>query len=82
MSGILAFLFLALMSVLAIWSQNHVLFMIVAGLAIMTGLYAPDIISGDYATTPLGISIGLTMIAYSLLCCGWAFRLMFWKEGA
>lgn len=74
------FLPLVLLSVLAFWKENAVLFIATSGLAIMTGLYAPDIISGDYLTTNLGISVGLMFIAYSFLCSGWAFRLMFWED--
>jgi len=69
------FIPLILISVLAFWKENAVLFMVAAGLAIMTGLYSPDLISGN-----LGISAGLMLIMYSLVCCGLALRMMFWKE--
>jgi ABC-type uncharacterized transport system permease subunit len=54
--------------------------MITAAVAMITGLYTPDMISGDYATTSMGIAIGLSLITFSLLCIALAFRLMFWKE--
>jgi len=66
-----------LISILALWKENHVLFMITAGISMMTGLYAPDVISGGYLQ--LGISVGLGLIAYSFLCIAWALRLMFWR---
>lgn len=77
--GILYFIPIALISLLAFWKENHVLFMALSGIAMMTGLYTPDIICGDYITTPLSYTIGLGMIAYSILCVAWALRLMFWR---
>ena len=49
--GILLLLPLIGFSVLAFWKENHILFMITAGIAIITGLNAPDILSGISATS-------------------------------
>lgn len=77
-----AFIPLILMSVLAFWKDNPALFLATTGIAIMTGLYSPNIINGLYTTTTIGIGIGLTLIAYSLICGAFALRLMLWqKEG-
>ena len=73
----LVFLPLLCVSAFAFWKENAVLFMIAAGIAMLTGLYTPDIISG-YPN--VGIAAGLMLIAFSLLCCGFAFRMMFWSE--
>jgi hypothetical protein len=77
--GILLLLPLIGFSVLAFWKENHILFMITAGIAIITGLNAPDILSGISATSSLGVTVGLMLILYALCCAGWAFKLMFWK---
>jgi hypothetical protein len=74
------FTLLVLFSVLACWKENHILFMINGGLAITTGLFAPDIINGNYETTNMGIAIGLLLITFGFLCWGLSFRLMFWRE--
>lgn len=68
---------LLIVSILAFWKEHAAMFMIVCGVAVMTGLYCPDMI-GTYPE--LGISIGLSIIAFGLLCAGWSFRLMFWSE--
>lgn len=79
LEGILALLPLCLFSILAFWKASDVLFIILFGVAVMTGLAAPDIINGNYNTTSLGISVGVLLVAYGILCAGWSFRLMFWR---
>ena len=70
------------LSALAWWRFNSIAFMLAGGLAIMTGLYAPDVISSASYTSPFDITIALTMICYGLCCWGFAFACMFWdKEG-
>ena len=76
MTGITMILVLALASALAFWRPNAVLFMITAGIAVMTGLYAPDLISG-VTMTPIGLSIGLLIIAYAFLCLAFAYITLF-----
>lgn len=77
--GLVYIIPLIVLSSLAFWKENAVLFLLVSGVAMMTGLYSPDILGGLNNSSPLGISIGLMLIGFSLLCCGWAFRLMFWR---
>jgi len=69
---------LVVLSALAFWKENVALFMITGGIAMMTGLYSPDIFS--QSTTNLGITVGLALMAYCFLCFAWAFRLIFWRE--
>ena len=72
---------LAVVSLLAFWKENHVLFMLAFGLAMITGLNAPDIISGSYETTPMGITLGALLLVFGILCAALSFRLMFWRGG-
>lgn len=74
--AIAQFIPIIIVSIAALWKENAVLFMIVAGTAIMTGLYAPDILNGSTVTTSFGISAGLAFIAYGLLSALWAFKLI------
>ena len=67
------------MTILAIWKENYILFLITFGIAWVTGLNSPDIISGNYVTNGMGITVGLCLIAYAFFCVGMAFRLMFWR---
>lgn len=76
----IAFVPLIFFSVLAFWKENHILFLITSGVAMLTGLYTPDMISGNYSTTSLGIAIGLGFVSYSFLCVGWALKLIFWRS--
>jgi len=72
---VMPFLPLALFSLLAFWKENALLFMLSAGASMMVGLYWYDAY-----TNPLGLSLSLTLIAYSLVCLGLALKLLFWKE--
>ena len=63
-------------SILAFWILHPVLFLITAGIAIMTGLYAPDILTGN-TTTVLSLSIGLAIVMYSFVCISFAYATMF-----
>ena len=63
-------------SILAFWRGHPVLFLITAGIAIMTGLYVPDLLTGG-TTTVLSMSLGLVIVAYSLVCVAFAYRTLF-----
>ena len=71
----MAFMALGLFSFLAFWKPNAVLFMILAGISIIAGLYWYDLY-----TTNIGLTMGLMLIAYALFCIGMAFRMMFWRQ--
>ena len=62
-------------SILAFWRLHPVLFLITAGIAIMTGLYVPDILTGG--TTVLSMSVGLVMVMYSFVCVAFAYITIF-----
>ncbi len=71
---IVAFMPLVLFSVLSFWRPNPVLFMLSAGVSLMTGFYYYD----TYVTN-LGLTLGLCLLAFSLFCLGMAYRTLFWK---
>lgn len=81
-SVIANFLPLLFFSVISFWKENHILFLITFGIAIITGLNSPDIIAGHYATTGIGITVGICTISYGLVCMAMAYRLIFWKDQA
>lgn len=66
-------------SILAFWKNNPVIYQLTAGISMMTGLCAPDIISGQYDTTNFGVTIAVSLIAYSLFCVGMAYIYLFWE---
>lgn len=82
LTGLMALVCLALLSVLAFWRPNAVLFMVLAAAGISLGLAAPDVMSSEATTTPLDLTITISLIGYGLMCSGWAFKLMFWREEA
>jgi len=63
-------------SLLAFWRMLPVLFMLTAGIALMTGLSAPNFLTGD-TTTPLSMSLGLMLVVYAFLCVALAFLTLF-----
>jgi len=65
----------AFFSVLAFWRPNTVLFMLAGAVSLFTGLYWYDTFN-----TPLGMTVALCLVAYCLLCFGYAFRNIFWKS--
>lgn len=75
MSLIFGFAVVALFSFLAFWKSNALLFMLLAGASLMVGFQWYDVY-----TTPVGLTISLILIAYSLVCLGFAFRCIFWRE--
>ena len=62
------------LSVMAFWKLNTVLFMLAGGASMMLGLFWYDVY-----TTDVGLSIGLMLIAYSFVCFGFGFRVIFWS---
>ena len=62
-------------SVLAFWKENALVFMLAGGVSMMTGLYWYDVY-----TNSIGLSVSLVLIAYSLVCFGFALRCIFWKK--
>lgn len=68
-------LFILGLSYLAFWRWNPVLFMLTAGASIVFGFYWYDAF-----TTNLGLALGLMMMAYALVCVGFAFRCIFWRN--
>lgn len=76
MSLFLAFIPVIFFSLLSWWKYNPILFMVTAGVSLLVGFNAPDFLSPD-TTTSLEVTIGLTFIAYALLCVGMAFQTIF-----
>ena len=66
---------LMIVSVLAFWRPNPILFMVMAGISIALGFNWYDV----YLTN-LGLTVGLMLIAFSLYCIGMAFRMLFWDR--
>lgn len=66
-----------LFTILGFWRHNAIAFMIAGGLAIITGLEAPDIISSTATTTPLDIAIAMGFLLWALACWGYSFMCMF-----
>lgn len=62
-------------SVLAFWRYNALLFMLAAGASLMTGLYWYDTYTNE-----LGLAMGILLIAYSLVCLGFAMQCIFWRK--
>jgi uncharacterized membrane protein (DUF2068 family) len=76
-------LILALMSGFAFWKERWAaLFMLCSGAAMILGLETPRLISPPGVQTPMGMTAGLAMVGYSLVCIGLAFRIIFWNEDA
>jgi hypothetical protein len=75
--GLLYLLPLLIISVLAFWKESFTLFMIAFGLAMVSGLNAPDIINGKGETTSMGLAIGILLMVYAIFCAAMSFRLMY-----
>lgn len=71
-----AIIILIFLAALAFWKPIAPLFMIMAGISLMLGLYWFDVF-----TTEIGMAISLGLIAYSLLCIGYAYKVIFWQPG-
>lgn len=75
LQGLVLLLPLIGFSILAFWRLHPVLFLITAGIAIMTGLYVPDILTGG--TTVLSMSVGLVIVMYAFVCLTFAYLTIF-----
>ena len=76
--AILLFVFLmplVFLSVIAFWRFSASMFMLSAGAGVATGLAWYDVY-----TTNWGLAIGIMLMAYGLVCLGFAFRCIFWKD--
>jgi len=62
------------LSVLAFWKYTALLFMLVAGASLILGFGFYDAF-----TTNLGLTLGLMMVVYALVCVAFAFRCLFWR---
>lgn len=80
LTSFLAFGILAFLSYIAFRWGNPVLWFIIFIDAYITGLYTPNLLSGVAESTPLGITIGLLLIAYALFAAGMSFVEMFTYE--
>jgi len=68
-----AVIILVFLTVIAFWKPIAPLFMIMAGVSLMLGLYWFDVF-----TTEIGMAVSLALIAYSLICMGYAFKVALW----
>jgi hypothetical protein len=75
--GFFTFLFIRIDSK---WG-SPVLALVTAGISLMTGFYAADIIDGYYTTTGYGLALSVALIIYGLVCIGWTWQMMFTKGG-
>ncbi len=80
LTGVLALMPITILCLLAFWKEVHLLFMLASVTALMTGLYMPDILSGESETTGLGIAAGLSFIMLALVLTAFAYKMMFWRE--
>ena len=69
---IIAFSAVMFFSVLAFWRQNTLMFMLAAGASLMVGFYWYDTYTNN-----LGLTIGLMLIANSLVCVGFGLGCVF-----
>ena len=70
-----------MLTVLAFWHPHTVIFMVLAGVSLMIGLYTPDMLNGT-ASTPLGLGIGLMMVVFAFLCLALAYKEIWPSEDA
>ena len=68
-------LVVVLLSILAFWKPNPVIFMITGACAIFTGFAWFDAYG-----THTGLAISLMLIAYCFVCFAFAYRYIFWSE--
>ena len=69
------FIPLVLFSVLAFRVSDALLFMLAGGSSLMIGFRWYDLF-----TTNVGLSVGILLVAYSLVCLGFALQCIFWRE--
>jgi len=75
MSLVLAGLVVVFFSVLGFWRPNPVLFMLAAGASLIVGLYWFDTF-----TTNMGLAVGILLVSFALVCVGFAYRCIFWRD--
>lgn len=72
---------LTIITVLAFWKETWVtLFMGAAGIAMISGLNTPRLLSPAGTATDISITIGLSLIACALLMLAMAFKVIMWQE--
>jgi len=64
-------------SMLAFWRYNAVMFMLASGASLITGLYWYDAYTDE-----LGLAVGILLVAYSMVCLGFALQCIFWRKPA
>lgn len=74
---ILAFCAVIFFSCLAFWKYDALLFMITAGASVMTGFYWRDTYTNE-----LGLSIGILLVVYGLVCLIFALGCLFKRRRA
>lgn len=72
---ILAGCAVAFFSWMAFWKHNALMFMLAAGASLITGFYWYDTYTNN-----LGLGISLMLLAYSLVCFGFALGSLFKRE--
>lgn len=75
LGGLIQLLPLVLLSLLAFWKPNALLFLLVGGLSVMAGLNWYNIY-----TTPVGLTTALMLVAYGFIGFGYAIKCLVWKE--
>lgn len=75
-AGIIMLMPLIIFSALAFWKLHPVLFIILAGISLVTACYMPDIMTSG-TTTNLSLTAALGIITYGLACIVFAFMTMF-----
>ena len=68
-----AVIILVFLTVIAFWKPIAPFFMIMAGVSLMLGLYWFDVFTNE-----IGMAVSLALIAYSLICMGYAFKVALW----
>ena len=63
---------LIFLTVIAFWKPIAPLFMLMAGVSLILGLYWFDVF-----TTEIGMAVSLALIGYALVCMGYAFTVAF-----
>lgn len=75
-AGMLLLAPLILFSVLAFWKLHPVLFIMLAGISLVSACYMPDILTGG-TTTTLSLTVALSVIGYALANIGFSFMMIF-----
>jgi len=76
MSLYVAIVILVFLSALAFWNPIAPLFMLMAGVSLMLGLYWYDVFTNE-----MGMAMSLVLIGYSFVCIGYTYKVVFWQQG-